>query len=211
MTHEDERIRLIERAVGGDPAALTFLLTDSRSRLCGYLTRKIPSDLRGMIDADDIAQEAHVEVFRHVRTFENRGPDSFDRWVTTIAARKLRDAVKMRRALRHGGGHVIAGGGARSKEDSMVALLDLVALPDRTPSRSAVRHEAVAAMQRALDGLPEDYRRAVWLVYIEGRSVSDAATAMGRTDRAIHNLCHKGKARLREILGNDSQYLSSSG
>lgn len=209
MTDADQRLQMIERAVAGDLAALTLLLTESRPRLCSYLSRKIPSDLKGLIDADDLAQETHVVVFRRIGSFENRGADSFDRWVTTIGAHALRDAVKMRRTLRRGAGHIGAQALPRSFEDSVVALLDQLAVSGRTPSRSAIRHEAVAAVQNAISDLPEDYRRAVWLVYIEGRSVEAAAVEMGRSKRAIHNLCHKAKGRLREILGSDSRFRDS--
>jgi RNA polymerase sigma-70 factor (ECF subfamily) len=203
---------LVGRAVGGDAVALTMLLTQSRGGLCGYLGGRIPADLRGSIDADDVAQEAHVEVFRHIRAFEPRGPDSFHRWVKTIALRKLRDAIKARRAACRGGGRAAVGGGvAAHLEDSMVAFLDLLAGPDRTPSRSAARHEVVYAMQQAMTELPEDYRQAVWLVYIEGQPVAAAAERMGRTERAVHNLCYKAKDRLRDILGSRSRFFSSSG
>ena len=202
---------LIDRAVRGDEVALTILLTQSRGRLCGYLCAKIPSNLSGQIDADDIVQEAHVEVFRHIGSFEMRGPESFDRWVKTIAIRKLRDSVKACRADRRGGGRSPIGTVTASVEESMVALLDLLAGPDKTPSRSAARHEVVAAIRDALTELPEDYRQAVWIVYIEGHPPAVAAERMQRTERAIHNLCYKAKDRLRDILGSRSRFLSSSG
>lgn len=199
----------VNRAIAGDEVALTVLLTRSRAGLCGHLASRVPADLRGTIDADDVTQEAHVEVFRHIGSFEFRGPDSFFRWVKAIALRKLRDAIKARRAARRGGGRrVIEDVASPTAEDSMVAFLDLLAGPNRTPSRSAARHEVVAAMQDALTELPDDYRRAVWLVYIEGCSVAVAAAEMGRTERAIHNLCYKAKDRLREILGSRSRFWS---
>jgi RNA polymerase sigma-70 factor (ECF subfamily) len=96
-------------------------------------------------------------------------------------------------------------------ERSTHMLLDLIASADKTPSRSAASHEAVEAMRAALTELPPDYRKAVQLVYIEGRSVAEAASEMGRTDRAIHNLCYKAKEHLRDLLGSASRFLSQSG
>lgn len=96
-------------------------------------------------------------------------------------------------------------------EDSVITLLELMAGPEKTPSRIATRQEAIQAVQAALAHLPQDYRKAVQLVYIEGRSVADAAAEMGRTNRAIHNLCHKAKKHLQDLLGSASRYFSSSG
>ncbi len=211
MDQSDRMDGLVRRAVAGDEVALTILLTESRNALCGYLSGKIPRELAGQIDADDIAQEAHVEVFRHLRSFEPRGAESFDRWVRTIALRKLRDAIKARRADRRGGGKLPVGALPAKMEDSMIGLLDLLAGPDHTPSRSVARHEAVAAVRAAIEGLTAEYREAVWLVYIEGRPVAAAAAEMGRTERAVHNLCYKAKHQLRELLGSHSRFLSSSG
>lgn len=211
MDRLEQHQQRVRRAVGGDAVALTALLTETRRPLCERIARRIPADLRDSVDADDIAQEAHVEVFRHIAGFENRESNSFERWVATIALRKLRDAVRARRADRRGGGARQIRAVPGNVEDSMIALLDVLAGPDRTPSQSVARHEVVAAVKAALDALPADYRDAVWMVNIEGRSVADAAVAMGRTERAVHNLCYKAKDRMRELLGSGSRFLSSSG
>jgi len=211
MQKSEQYEQRVRRAIGGDAVALTALLTETRRPLCERIARRIPADLRESIDGDDVAQEAHVEVFRHISEFELRGDGSFERWVATIALRKLRDAVRARRADRRGGGARQIRAVAGNVDDSMIALLDVLAGPDRTPSRSVARHEAVAAIKAALDALPADYRDAIWLVNIEGRPVAEAATAMGRTERAIHNLCYKAKDRMRELLGSGSKFLSSSG
>lgn len=202
MSDQVQQTELIQRAVGGDRAALTILLTRVHADLSRRLTRRMPADIRGSLDADDVLQQAFIAVFREISRFEDRGDDSFERWVATIAIRTLRNEIKARRTLKRGGGrYAIAASG--NPDESMVALFDMVAAPGRTPSRSIVRHEAIASVQRALDSLPPDYREAVIGVYIDGKSVAEVAAQMGRTERAIHNLCFKAKARLCETLGSD--------
>lgn len=201
MPEHEQRLSLIRRAVAGDQAALTLLLTQSHDALARRLNRRIPANVRGSLEADDVIQQVCVAAFREIRRFELRQDDSFDRWLATIAIRMLRNEVKARRALKRGGGRAAAVGA--DPDTSMVALLDLVAAPGRTASRSLVRREAVLAMQRALDALPPDYRQALVGVYIDAKSVADVAAEMGRTERAVHNLCFKAKHRLGEILGDD--------
>jgi RNA polymerase sigma-70 factor (ECF subfamily) len=202
---------LLQRAKEGDTVAVTVLLARYHERLRAQTARRIPVDLQRTVDADDILQETQVQVYRHVETFEPRGPDSFYRWVATIALRRLRNAIKRQRAAKRGAGKMGITGGATVPEESVVTLLELMAGPEKTPSRVATRNEAIQAVQTALAHLPQDYRKAVQLVYIEGHSVAHAAAEMGRTDRAIHNLCHKAKKHLQELLGSASRYLSSSG
>jgi len=197
------------RAIAGDTVALTLLLTSGRRALCEFVARRIPADLRGQIDADDMVQEAHAEVFRHIHRFERRGANAFDRWVRTIALRKLRDAIKMRRADKRGGRNAQVHAAGAGVDESVVLLLDLMAGAEKSPSRCAAGAEAEKAIRAALDLLPIDYQQAVVLVYLQGLTVEEAATRMNRTDRAIHNLCHKAKSQLREILGTRSRFLSA--
>lgn len=211
MDSDDLQMEPIQRAVRGDAVALTLLLTRSRRDVCAYIARHIPADLRGMLDADDVIQEAHAEAFRHIGRFEPRGVDSFDRWVKTIALRKLRDALKMRRADKRGGGNVQVHGAPPGLGDSVAMLLDLMAGSELTPSRCVAGFEAIDAVRAAMDMLPDDQREAVRHVYIEGLSVQEAALRMVRSERAIHNLCYKAKSKLRELLETQSRFLSGKG
>jgi RNA polymerase sigma-70 factor (ECF subfamily) len=199
---------LIQQAVNGDGVALKLLLTDSHRCLCDRIARWIPTDLRRVVDAEDIAQDAHVEVFRRIRDFQPRRPHSFERWLTAIALSRLRNAIKKHRSLQRGGGCVQVGAAARAYEDSAIALLDTLAGPGHTPSRSVARLEAAEAVQTALTGLPDHYEQAVWLVHIEGRSVRETAAQMGRTERAVHGLCRRGLKKLREHLLSETRFLS---
>lgn len=211
MDTEAYELELVQKATAGDTAALTVLLAEAYGRVHTRVARRIPADLRGSVDADDVLQEAQVEAYLHIDEFVPQGPESFQRWVSTIAIRRLRNAIKKRRALKRGGDKVAMTTVSGAFESSVVALLDLMAGPAGTPSRCAATHEAVAALEAALAQLPEDYRRVVQLVYIEQQPVSTVAAQMGRTDRAIHNLCFKAKAHLRDLLGSGSHYLSGWG
>lgn len=209
MDAEERTLDLVRQAVAGGAAALKLLLTESHARYCEYLARRIPPEYRTITSAEDILQETYVQVFTHIGGFQPTGPRSFDRWVMTIALRRLRNALKRERTIRRGGGRravAIAG----SVDDSMIGLLDLIASPVRSPSRTLARREAVEAMQAALSRLPDHYRKALWLVYIQGFTAADAADEMGNTERAVHGLCRRGLKMLREQMGSASAFLSSS-
>ncbi|MGD2110306.1 MAG: tetratricopeptide repeat protein [Phycisphaerae bacterium] len=94
--------------------------------------------------------------------------------MATIAVRRLRNAIKQKRALKRGGGRDGITALPGDLERSAQMLLDLMVSSAKTPSRSAASHEAVEAMRAAVAELPADYRRAVQLVYIEGKSVAAA-------------------------------------
>jgi len=198
----------VTRAVAGDQAALEHLLVSHYDRLAAEVGRKLPTALRGVIAAEDVLQEAFVVAFREIGRFEPRGPDSFHHWLAAIAKHRLLDLVKAQRRAKRGGGRVALEAEARSPEESMVGLLELLNAHEHTPSRSAAGHEAISAVQVALAGLKEDYRQALQLRYIEGLPVAEVANRMGRTERAVHMLCHRGLQRLHESLGRSSRFFS---
>lgn len=199
---------LIERAVAGDEVATTVLLSICYPRLQQHLQRLIPRDIQACVDVDDVVQDTQIQVFRNIGTFRCAGSDSFYRWVATVALYRLRNIIKAQRALKRGRGRTL-GSSIRSDESgSAHSLLDWLHGPDNTPSHHASRTEARDALGISLESLPEHYRQAVRLVYLEGRSVEDVARIMGRTERAIHNLCHKAKDQLHRSMGSTSRFFS---
>jgi len=206
-----QQYEYVQRAMQGDSVALKVLLTESHGRLSAQFATRVPATLRGTVGVEDLIQEAHVEVFRRIQAFVPRGPRSFDRWVLAIALSRLRNAIRRQNAVRRGGGRITTPATTRSIEDSTIVLLDAIAGPGHTPSRSVARAELVQAVQAALAELPEHNRRALWLVHIEGRPVREAAAEMGRTERAIHGLCRRGAALLRAQLKSASRFLASDG
>ena len=50
--------------------------------------------LQGHIGADDILQNAQMQAYLHIKTFTLQGPDSFNRWLTTIAKRAFKQSYE---------------------------------------------------------------------------------------------------------------------
>ncbi len=62
------------------------------------------------------------------------------------------------------------------------------------------------AVQNTIAQLPEDYRHAVQLRLLEGRSLEEVAEAMDRTPRAVQGLIDRAKKKMRADLGRLSLY-----
>lgn len=198
---------LVERAIAGEPLALDRLLLDAYPKLLARVDQKLPGELRSTIAPEDIIQDVFATAFRGIGGFRPEGPDAFYRWLTAIADNRVIDVVRAQHAAKRGGGKGMQG----QERSSIAALIDLVAVNDRTPSRSAGGHEAAAAVQVALAGLKLEYREALALRYLEGLSVAEAAARLGKTEPAVHKLCSRGLQALRESMGEAGKYLSKSG
>lgn len=211
MSEPENRLNeLVTRAVGGDLAAVKLLLIESEAMIRRRIERRVPAALRPAVGVEDIVQETHVEVFRRIGGFEVRDNRAFERWISTVALSRLRNALRAQRAARRGGGRLAAPVWRPDVDATTVALLGQIAGPNPTPSRCMARKEAVAALRAGLERLPEQYRQALWLVHIEQLPVRQAALALGKTERAIHGLCRRGLMHLRDELGDTSRFFSKA-
>lgn len=207
MSSPDREALLLERATSGDDASLSELLTAHHDRLVREIAARLPAGLRGAVAPDDIAQETYVVAFRRIRDFHLTPGATFFDWLAGIAANTLRAAERNRRAKKRGGGGVNVAAEAAA-EASTVNLLELLARHSRTPSRSMAGVEAIRAVQSALARVPEANRTALKLRYIEGLPVAEIAARMGRTEGAVHQLCHRGLRALGAELGDAARFFS---
>jgi RNA polymerase sigma-70 factor (ECF subfamily) len=61
--------------------------------------------------------------------------------------------------------------------------------------------ETRLVIQAALDQLPEDQRRPMVLIDIEGYSVAETARMLGIAEGTVKSRCARGRAKLAKILG----------
>jgi RNA polymerase sigma-70 factor (ECF subfamily) len=164
-------------------------------RLLDYLSHKIPADLRGFLEPQDVLQDTFFEAFQRIGEFEPQGADSSYRWVVTIARHRLLALIRMQRSTKRGGGR-----NRLQDVDGVVSMLQELAVYSRTPSQSAMSHENAAAVQKSMSRIEPQYREAIQLRYIEGLSVKQSAARMGRTEKAIFALCIRGLNALKKQL-----------
>jgi len=209
MGDSTELAGLIESAAAGDRSAVDRLLLREYGPLMALIRSQIPAGMGGRLSAEDLHQKALIRAAKAIKGFqsdENGG--GFRAWLHTIARNVVRDAVKFHKRDRRDVRREIADLRPAASDDSMVGLLDLLPISAGTPSRSAARHEAVAAVRVALASIPDDYRRAIHLRYVEGLSVAETAERMGRGKGAIHMLCHRGLKAMAEAMGTASKFFT---
>lgn len=205
----DELIRRFQSA--GDAVALRTLFDACRPVLIGDLEARIPAAARGLLSAEDVLQDAYVKASGELSRFEPRGWPAFVAWMRTIAENRLHDLVKAERALKRGGGHQRVAPGESTEPQSAVEWLQMLAVNERTPSRSVAVREAAAAIHQGLAELNEDQRQALRLRYMEGLSVAEAAQRMGRSEGAVCLLCHRALKNLESALGSATRFFSRGG
>ena len=196
---------LVCRSVAGDRVALGQLLLSYCDRLERHIAQQISKDLRGAIEPEDVFQQTCVRAFYAIGSFTGGPKSSFYGWLRTIADHLLKDIAKHRRVERRAPLPRPCPG---SSSGSFADLLARVARNSATPSQTISTRDSLRCLQIAVAGLPDEYREAIQLRYLEGRSIEDVARAMGRTSGAVRGLCYRGRQRLREALGGSSAHFS---
>lgn len=173
---------------------LRHFVSESRTALCRRIAPRIPSDVRGLIDADDVLQEAYIDLFRHARSITTAtDAHALRRWLARIALHRLQDAVRVQRAVKRGGLRGWKLEYARASAEDIPA--------DAHAPAAAADSDLQQSMDRVLAKLPDSQRTALKLLYAEGQSLAEAASRMGRTPGAVRTLCYKARKALRLGLG----------
>ncbi len=193
--------RLVIRAVGGDADALTELLTEFGPRLEASL--HIGSRWRPVIDVADVMQVTYLEAFIRITRFDPNG-GSFLRWLRTIAANNLRDAIRgLTGCNRPPPERRIS---MDANTDSVVELFDLLNASTTTPSRVCGKNEIHSLIRAAVGRLPEDYCSVIKKYDLEGGSITEVASALNRSKGAIHMLRARAHDQLRTMLGTETMF-----
>lgn len=203
---KQERAAQLERLAAGDVDAWQRLIVHYHSALYRAVAARIGPGLRQHLDPDDVLQQAYVAAFRAVADCRFVGPAGFYKWLERIALNQLKDA---QRALRRQKRDIVRE--ARAGPDLSASCPDLIqrlAASETTPSRQIARDEAVAAVLSCLARLSAEQRAIVRLRYLEGRSVADVAACLGKTEGAVHMLCHRGLKAMRELMVSLTRYLT---
>lgn len=187
-------------------AELSRLLVERDETLRKYVQPRIPRRMARLICVEDILQEIWITAFRSIHLYSNQGPDAFDKWLRTIARTRLLNAVRYGSSKNRAADRVVQS----DRIGSASGLLGRVPTPGRTPSSEHACNEAVQAVRVAIDGLPDDYRRAVTMHVLDGRTEAEVATVMNKTPAAVHGLLYRALARLRVGMGSESRFFSST-
>ena len=175
------------RLAAGHAAALNDLMARHATPVFHFLCRMVGNEA----DADDLAQETFVRVFKSCGSF--RAEQKFSTWLFTIAANLARNHFRWR--ARHPNISLETELG-----DSENTLGSTLPGHSPAPNEATLATERAAAVRAAVENLPEDLRAAIVLCEWEERSVAEAATILETTPKAVESRLYRARGILRERL-----------
>ena len=164
---------LARRCLRGDPAAMRELVDRFQPDVFALCVRL----LRHRQDAEDVAQETFLRVFRSLGRWDSTRP--LRPWVLAIAVNRCRTCIGKRGRL----------------PDPIPYVDDLQARSDPEPPGELTR-----GVQAAVAELRVDYREVFVLFHEHGQSYEDIAGAVGRPVGTVKTWLHRARAAVLDHL-----------
>ncbi|MEP6865882.1 MAG: sigma-70 family RNA polymerase sigma factor [Deltaproteobacteria bacterium] len=178
---------LLRRLRDRDERAFRELIEAHRDRVFNITFRM----LGNRADAEDVAQEVFVQVFKTIETF--RGDSKFSTWLYRIAINQSKNRIKYL-ARRH----------ERDRDEldeSSNGQHGAIGAPQpKSPDRALESVQMEKVLQEAIAELDEDQRIVVVLRDIEDLSIEEICKICDLADGTVKSRLHRARAVLRKKL-----------
>ena len=160
----------------GDRSAFASLVERWQTRLINFFYRST----HNRADAEDLAQETFLELYRAAPPYTARG--TFNAFIFTLARRRLIDSYRKssRRPL------------------EFIDPTDFV-MQQQAEANDSTR-EIEEAFHRALAALPENQRSAILLLQQQGLAYEEIAESLNASLSSVKTWIHRARTHLREAL-----------
>ncbi len=176
---DQEVVRLVERAQGGDAEAFAQLYDRYVDQTFGYILRRVGHRQT----AEDLTGDVFLRAYRRLSTFQWQGVD-LGAWIMTIARNRVHDHFKSAKFRLERSTDVIVESPAEPSADD--------------PERVAVARDMARALGQALEQLKDEHREVIELRFVHNLSVAETAEVMNRSVGACKALQYRALRALED-------------
>lgn len=174
---------LLRQVQAGDREAFRTLMQRCNQRLFRVARAVVGND----DEAEDVVQEAYLRAFAAIGDF--RGQSSLATWLTTITLNEARGRLRSRRP---------------TMDIDAMDNLRVIPFPGLAealdPEEEAARAGTRRLLERAIDGLPDEFRIVFMLREIEGCSVEETADQLDLNPQTVRTRLFRARQLLRAEL-----------
>jgi len=182
-SHEIELKALMLASLDGDATSHRALLEKLSRRLRAYYKGKLAGIGRGVIEAEDLVQDAVLAIHLKRHTYDPAEP--LTPWVHAIARYKLIDFLRRSRT---------------SFADVPIEEADTIMAHDDN-----VDAESTYDVKRLMERLPKNMRCAIEAVKLDGLSIAEAAQRCGISESGVKVNIHRGLKALATLIARETR------
>ncbi|GGL64493.1 RNA polymerase sigma factor SigW [Sporolactobacillus putidus] len=183
---EQKEKRLIRRVKKGDHQAFAELVDRYKNSVFAICLRMVGNRQ----EAEDLSQETFIRAYKHIDQFDN--DRNFSTWLFRIATNLSIDSLRRKKPSVSLDAELPGAEG--------LALKELLSGGETMPDEQIVRAEMEKIIQHEISLLPEKYRSAVILKYIEDLSLKEISEIMGIPVGTVKTRIHRGREMLRKHM-----------
>ncbi|MCL1632132.1 RNA polymerase sigma factor SigW [Sporolactobacillus sp. CPB3-1] len=178
--------RLIKKVRKGDQQAFAELVEQYKNSVFGICLRMVGNTQ----EAEDLSQEAFIRAYKHIDQYDHER--KFSTWLFRIATNLSIDFLRRRK------NNVSLDAVVPGTEGLSLNTI----LPDEgeKPDDRIVRKETEEMVQMEIKKLPEKYRLAIILKYIEDLSLKEISEIMDIPVGTVKTRIHRGREMLRKNM-----------
>jgi RNA polymerase sigma-70 factor, ECF subfamily len=174
----------IRQAQRGDAQAFETLFQIHSRRVYALCLRMVSDP----VEAEDLAQEAFLQLFRKIQTF--RGESAFSSWLHRLTANVVLMSFRRKKPQATSLDEMM-----RPDDDSEIPRIELGEVDARLSGMCDRMN-----LQTAIEGLPDGYRLMFILHDVHGYEHNEIARILDCSIGNSKSQLHKARKRLREIL-----------
>lgn len=184
-------LELIQGLRNGDEMAFKFLVDTHQDRVYNTAIGIV----QNAEDAEDVAQEVFIQVFRSIHSF--KGESKLSTWIYRIATTRALDLLRSRKSKkRFGFLQRLLGDGNEP----------LYEPPDfNHPGVVLDQKENSTRLFKAINQLPDNQKTAFTLHKLEDLSYLEISEVMHTSVAAVESLMHRAKQNLKKILEKEAR------
>jgi len=178
---------LLRRLRERDERAFRELIEGHRDRVFNVTLRM----LGNRAEAEDVAQEVFITVFKTIDTF--REESKFSTWLYRVTVNHCKNRIKYlaRRSDRK----------RDELDDNVTSSLGPIGAPQpAAPDRALESAQMEQVLERAIAELDDDYRVVLVLRDVEDLTIEEICEITGLPDGTVKSRLHRGRLALRKKL-----------
>lgn len=180
---EDAETDLINKLKSGDDHAFNFLLKEYKVKVFNTCINMVQDEA----DAEDVAQEVFMEVYKSVPKF--RGDSSLSTWIYRISVNKSLMHIRKKNRFK-----VLQPLSSISRDKEPSNFIH--------PSTQIEQKEQTLALYSAINTLPEQQKAAYVLHNFEDLSYQKVAQVLNKSLSSVESLIFRAKKNLEKKLLN---------
>lgn len=150
-------------------------------RLRGFIAKRVANEA----EADDILQEVFLRVHRYLAQLQE--PERLVSWIFQITRHVIIDYYR-------------APGRRRERPAGLVEEVDGESSPPLSEGDAGAKTELSGCLRPMIERLPEEYRRAITLVELDGLTQKEAAEQLGLSVPGMKSRVQRGRKQLKLLL-----------